>query len=312
MVKKMERKTGKTMKLKTLFAIFMVFTLAFTLWSDTLMLEAYASEDQANNPSTDNANATEVVDVATAKFYFSGTFKLLITDGENVIKDAQVELLSHNKEVIETFNSGDDGKVIQEGLLTGTYYYRITSVPDKYVLDNTETKFVINQSTWLVKKIVVLEEKIVKNYSISTESDLRTLSNLSEEDYEKMLEDTALAGIGDALVKAEEKYGVNGLYLLGLACLESGYGSSYFARDRHNLVGWGAYDSNPNAAMSFESKDECILHVAQKLKENYLTKGGSYFEGYTARAIDVHYCSDPSHAQKIVAIVQREVEEHLF
>lgn len=302
MVNKIERRT----QLKTLLAIFMVITLVFTLWSDTLV--AYASEDCGNNTSS----AAIIDNVEVAEFNFGGTFKLIITDGEDVIKGVQVELLSYNKEVIETFTIGSDGKVSQEGLLAGTYYYRITSVPEEYVLDNSETKFVINQSTWLIKKVVVLEEKIVKNYELSTDSDLRTLSYLSEEDYEKMLEDTELSGIGDALVKAEEKFGVNGLYLLGLACLESGYGSSYFARDRHNIVGWGAYDSNPNAAMSFESKDECILHVAEKLKENYLSKGGTYFEGFSPSAVDVHYCSDPSHANKIVSIVSKEVSEHLF
>jgi beta-N-acetylglucosaminidase len=71
------------------------------------------------------------------------------------------------------------------------------------------------------------------------------------------------------------------------------------------LSGWNAVDSNPNKASYFKSKEECILYVAKKLKQNYLTKGGAYFDGYTAKDIDKHYCSDKEHANKIIKIVNK-------
>jgi hypothetical protein len=45
------------------------------------------------------------------------------------------------------------------------------------------------------------------------------------------------------------------------------------------------------------------LYVAEKLQQNYLTEDGAYFEGYTAKDIDVHYCTDPEHANKIIQVV---------
>ena len=45
------------------------------------------------------------------------------------------------------------------------------------------------------------------------------------------------------------------------------------------------------------------MFVASKLKANYLTEGGAYHEGFSARSIDVHYCTDKRHADKIVKIV---------
>lgn len=86
-------------------------------------------------------------------------------------------------------------------------------------------------------------------------------------------------------------------------------GTSSFARNRNNLVGWQAYDSNPNKAKYFNSKEECILYVAEKLKNNYLTEGGTYFEGFTAKDVDKHYCTDKEHANKIVKIVNKLKEE---
>lgn len=158
------------------------------------------------------------------------------------------------------------------------------------------------------KEEIILEEVIIEpiiNLELTTESDLRIPSNLKAEDYNKMLDGTNLSGLGSALERAEKEHNVNGLYLMGLACLESGYGTSNYAVNRNNLVGWNAVNSNPNKASYFDSKEECILYVAEKLKTNYLSENGYYFNGYSARAIDVKYCSDPKHADKIVQIVNK-------
>lgn len=141
------------------------------------------------------------------------------------------------------------------------------------------------------------------NYELTLQSDLRQKSYLTADDYNYMLRNTELNGLGQALVNAEENYNVNGLYLMGLACLESGYGTSGYARYRNNLVGWNAIDSNPDLATYFESKDECIRFVAEKLSINYLNENGCFFEGYTPESIDIHYCTDKLHAAKIIQIV---------
>lgn len=149
----------------------------------------------------------------------------------------------------------------------------------------------------------------IKNYNLTIESDLRNISNLNANEFNKMLSNTKLNGLGKSLEKAEKEYNINGLYLMGLACLESGYGTSNFAKNRNNLVGWGAYDSNPNKAKYFNSKDECVLYVAERLRTNYLSENGTYFEGYSAKAIDIHYSSDKEHANKIINIVNKLIEK---
>ena len=145
--------------------------------------------------------------------------------------------------------------------------------------------------------------ELEKNLYIDINTDLRIPSNLNAIEYDTMLQGTNLYGLGKALEQAEKNYNVNGLYLMGLACLESGYGLSGYAINRNNLVGWGAYDNNPDNASYFESKDDCILFVAQKLQQNYLTENGAYFEGYNAKSIDIHYCTDKLHANKIINII---------
>lgn len=177
---------------------------------------------------------------------------------------------------------------------------------------NNEIKTITLASLTKGETIEEVEEVIVeieKVYDLTLTTDLRTKSNLHAIDYDTMLKGTNLEGIGSALEKAEKDYSVNGLYLMGLCIVESGWGTSPFAVNRNNLVGWNAIDSNPGKATTFESKEDCILHVAQKLQQNYLTEGGAYFEGYTAKDIDVHYCTDKLHANKIVNVVNELIEK---
>lgn len=148
-------------------------------------------------------------------------------------------------------------------------------------------------------------QQIIKNYIVNNETDLRTKSNMSIEEYQKMLGNTALYEIAESLYNAEQKFGVNGLYLMGLACLESSYGNSNFAKNRNNIFGWNAVDSNPGRASYFTSKTECVMFVAEKLSNNYLSEDGCYFEGYTAKDIDKHYCTDKQHANKIIKIIEK-------
>lgn len=148
------------------------------------------------------------------------------------------------------------------------------------------------------------ENQIQKNLTLSVNSDLRVASNVTSEEIDKMLE-----GTSSAFVEAEQKYGVNALYMMGLACLESGFGNSAFAQKRNNLYGWNAVDSNPNNASTFSSQKEATLYVASKLQSNYLTEGGVYYEGYSPRAVDVHYCTDKAHADKIVNIVNNLLQK---
>ena len=174
--------------------------------------------------------------------------------------------------------------------------------------------FVMNTSningsmkTTLSQKNEGVQEKVetvaVKNFELTVNTDLTVPSNVEAEDIDKMLSDTALEGLGASFVQAEKDWNVNALYMMGLACLESGYGESNFAKERNNLYGWNAVDSNPEKASSFSSKEEATLFVAENLAKNYLSEEGAYYEGKTARNIDVHYCTDKKHADKICSIV---------
>jgi len=119
----------------------------------------------------------------------------------------------------------------------------------------------------------------------------------------QFLAGSALAGLGDSFMQAEATYHVSARYFVAHAILESGWGTSAIAQNKHNLFGFGADDANPYGdATNFPSFDACIQYVAQFIESNYLTPGGSFYHGPTLRGMNVDYASDPNWAEKIASI----------
>ena len=88
---------------------------------------------------------------------------------------------------------------------------------------------------------------------------------------------TSLTTIGDSLYKVEQENDVNGLYLLGIASLESGWGTSGLATKSNNLYGL--------IGRKFSSVDECTEYMGSWLRSAYIDKGLD-----TLSKIQTKYC----------------------
>ena len=104
---------------------------------------------------------------------------------------------------------------------------------------------------------------------LSSIKNLREPSNYSAAELDKLysmmnLQDSPLAGKGATFKEAEERYGVNALYLMAHSALESAWGRSQIARDKNNFFGIAAYDTSPYlSAKSFDNVDKGILGAGQ-------------------------------------------------
>ena len=91
--------------------------------------------------------------------------------------------------------------------------------------------------------------------------------------------DVAAAARG-RLHRAERKYGINARFLLAAALHESGWGSGYIARAKHNLFGYNAYDRDPvRYANAYATYAANIDDTARFIKDTYLTPGGRWWGG---------------------------------
>lgn len=75
----------------------------------------------------------------------------------------------------------------------------------------------------------------------------------------------AFVNLGEGLYNAEKEYNINCLYLLGIASLESGWGTSKYATDLNNIYGL--------VGMKFNSVTECSEYMGALLRNSYIDKG---------------------------------------
>ncbi len=119
------------------------------------------------------------------------------------------------------------------------------------------------------------------------------------------LQGTDMAGLGASFMRAEQTYHVSARYFVAHAILESDWGASAIAQDKHNLFGFNADDSNPYGdASTFPSFDACIQYVANFIAANYLSPRGPFYHGPTLHGMNVDYASDPNWAYKIASIAR--------
>lgn len=149
----------------------------------------------------------------------------------------------------------------------------------------------------------------VENLKFEYNTNLLIKSNIKEETLAKAFQNTKMQGLEKYFIQAERETGINALYLAGLAVHESGWNTSKFANKRNNLFGWQAYDNNLDKTKYFESKGECILFVAERIKTLYLNENGMFHSGYTIESISSRYASDKDHAKKVYKNIEKILDK---
>jgi len=112
-------------------------------------------------------------------------------------------------------------------------------------------------------------------------------------------------GIASSFMRAQELWGVNSLYLMAHAALESNWGASRIAVDKNNLFGFMAFDRDPHgSAATYRSKEDSVLHVSGYIRRDYLNKSGRFYRGWHLAGMNEFYATDPMWAVKIARIMQ--------
>lgn len=145
---------------------------------------------------------------------------------------------------------------------------------------------------------------------------MRSKSAYTAEELNKALDtivkpDSKMKNIGEALVKNQNTYGVQGLLMAGIAANESNWGKSSISQKKNNLFGLNATDAAPGEnASQYSSVEACIKDFAKGwisegylYPEDYRYHGG--FLGNKASGLNVKYASDPYWGEKAANIVWR-------
>lgn len=139
--------------------------------------------------------------------------------------------------------------------------------------------------------------------------DVTELSHITDEEFYDLLSDTALIDVAWTFKYAEDNYGVNGLFLLGLVALESGWGESERSQNHRerNLTGYNIVSSD--SSYYFETRSDSVLATAKLLANDYLTSNGRYYNGVSVEGINVKYCAEEDWSNKVIAIANKLLNE---
>ncbi len=105
----------------------------------------------------------------------------------------------------------------------------------------------------------------------------------------KLVSRGAFVGLEESFKKAEDDYGVNCLFVMGIASLESANGTICFKPN--NMFGFGG--------RGFSSKAECIDVVSRALARNYLTPGGGLYNGKRITDVNKRYAASSTWDEKV-------------
>ncbi|QDP41592.1 N-acetylglucosaminidase [Radiobacillus deserti] len=144
--------------------------------------------------------------------------------------------------------------------------------------------------------------------------DLRTPSSVTAAELDNYIKankaDSPMIGLGKTFIEMEKQYNVNAVYLMAHAIHESAWGMSKIAREKNNLYGINATDSNPYGnADTYKSYEGSVMYAAKYISDKYLTSGtwqyNGRFLGNKAEGMNVRYASDPFWGQKIAGHMYR-------
>ena len=113
--------------------------------------------------------------------------------------------------------------------------------------------------------------------------------------------DHKLKGSLQAMVIAEQEYGISSIFIAAHAATETGWGNSLIARTKNNLFGFNAVDSNPGNANKYPSQSASVQAYAKFLNDNYLHEGGKYYNGATPSGVMTRYASAGDRAADTIA-----------
>ena len=171
----------------------------------------------------------------------------------------------------------------------------------------------------------VVDDAIYENYEattvisdrniigqINSNSDLAPMRTVTVSELNKILDywsnisgSDVFRGQGQVFIEASKQSGLDPVYLIAHAGLESKWGSSEIAQDKINYFGIGAYDHNPyhGSYTMGTSIEEGIVSGAIWISENYYKQGQNSLYSMRYNNGSHEYCTSDSWVNSITELI---------
>lgn len=273
--------------------------------------EELIKEEQVSIKIT-KAAVDKIVEIGTG----SGTNQYKIKTGDYIyVTSDRLSVMSEaneNSQKVATLGNGEKLKVLQ----IVNEWYEISS--------GSIIGYVKSEATTPINKEIENEKNKSNNAKTKSEliskldfnMELNKPSGLTLEQFKKVLSDEKdvnkiFINNAEYFYYIEKQYNINGIFVASIGIHESAWGTSKLAKEKNNLFGYGAYDSNPyNGAYQFSNYSESIDLLARVLVKYYLNPKdtsiyggekavGTYYNSATVSGVNTKYASDKQWCNKV-------------
>lgn len=271
--------------------------------------EEIQSEEQINSKII-KAAVNKIVEVGSGND--TSNYKVKVGDMVYITSDRASIMVQANEETqkVATLTKGQELKV----LAVENNWYRISGAGATGYVKSENVTYINPNSKYEEKKSNTSDTRNITK--LSFDMALNKPSGLTLEQFKKVLNDAKdvnkiFYNNAEYFYYIEKQYNINGLFVAAVGIHESGWGTSKIAKEKNNLFGYGAYDSNPyNGAYNFSNYSECIDLIARVFVKYYLNpKGtaiyggekalGTYYNGPTLTGINKRYATDKNWANGV-------------
>ena len=269
------------------------------------------SEEQVSIKIT-KGSVDKIVEIGTANY--TNNYNAKVGDTIYVTADRLAVMTepNENAQKILTLNKGTQLKILE---IQENWYKISCDGVVGYIKSESTTNLNANKKEEKQTNITQKDGSEL-NLKLDFNMALNQPSGLSLEQFKKVLTDERdvnkiFENNAQYFYYIEQQYNINGLYIAAIGIHESAWGTSELAKNKNNLFGYGAYDSNPyNGAYQFSDYAESIDLLARVMVKYYLnSKGtkiygneialGTYYNGATLTGVNTKYASDKNWANKV-------------
>ena len=269
------------------------------------------SEEQVSIKIT-KGSVDKIVEIGTANY--TNNYNAKVGDTISVTADRLAVMTepNENAQKILTLNKGRQLKILE---IQENWYKISCDGVVGYIKSESTTNLNANKKEEKQTNITQKDGSEL-NLKLDFNMALNQPSGLSLEQFKKVLTDERdvnkiFENNAQYFYYIEQQYNINGLYIAAIGIHESAWGTSELAKNKNNLFGYGAYDSNPyNGAYQFSDYAESIDLLARVMVKYYLnSKGtkiygneialGTYYNGATLTGVNTKYASDKNWANKV-------------
>lgn len=256
------------------------------------------------------AAVNKIIEIGTGKS--TSYYKVKVGDTIYVTSD-RLEVMvdtSETSQKIATLTKGTELKVLE----IQNSWYRISSAGTTGYIKAENTTYINPNSKQEQENTNTSNSQNITK--VDFDMDLNKPSGLTLEQFKKVLNDSKdvnkiFYNNAEYFYYIEKQYNINGIFVAAVGIHESGWGTSKIAKEKNNLFGYGAYDSNPyNGAYNFSDYSECIDLISRVFVKYYLNlKGtsiyggetaiGTYYNGTTLTAVNKKYATDKNWANGV-------------